>query len=108
MKVFYTIVVGIVVLFIITFSLQNTAGVFLRYYEYVTPEPIPAYMLISMAFLAGVVFTGFMGVVERFRLSRTITKQNKLIKELKKQLRESEKPLIIDDEEKLSGREQGS
>jgi hypothetical protein len=54
-------------------------------------------MLLFIAFLAGVVFAGFMGIVERFRLSRTINKLNKTIRELRRDLRANEAPSVIDD-----------
>jgi hypothetical protein len=41
-----------------------------------------------------------LGVVERFRLNRTISKQNKIIRDLKKELRESEAPPIIEEPQK--------
>ena len=41
-----------------------------------------------------------LGVVERFRLNRTISKQNKIIRDLKKELRESEAPPIIESPKK--------
>jgi uncharacterized integral membrane protein len=95
MKLLYTIIVVLVMLFIITFSLENTAPVFLQYMEY--HIVVKTYMLLFVSFLAGVVFAGFMGIVERFRLSRTITKLNKTIRELRKDLRANEAPQLLDD-----------
>jgi uncharacterized protein YeeX (DUF496 family) len=48
-------------------------------------------MLIFISFLVGVVFTGFMGIVERFRLNRTINKLNKTIRELRREVRDTKK-----------------
>ena len=39
-----------------------------------------------------------MGIVERFRLSRTITKLNKTIRELRRDLRANEAPQLLDDQ----------
>ena len=93
MKVVYTIVVVLVALFIITFSLQNTSPVQLRYQDFIKPFELPAYMLIFISFLAGVIFTGFMGIVERFRLTRTINRLNKTIRDLRREIKDREIPL---------------
>ncbi len=44
-------------------------------------------MLIFLSFLAGVIFTGFMGIVERFRLTRTINRLNKTIRDLRREMK---------------------
>jgi len=95
MKLFYTVIVVLVKLFILTFSLENTEPVSLQYLEY--RIVVKTYMLLFISFLAGVVFAGFMGIVERFRLSRTITKLNKTIREFRKDLRANEAPQLLDD-----------
>ena len=47
-------------------------------------------MLIFLSFLAGVIFTGFMGIVERFRLTRTINRLNKTIRDLRREMKANE------------------
>jgi uncharacterized integral membrane protein len=94
MKVIYTIIVVLLVLFVITFSLENTFPVQLKYQDFIKPFSLPAYMLIFISFLTGVVFTGFMGIVERFRLTRTITRLNKTIRDLRRDLRDRETPAL--------------
>ena len=47
-------------------------------------------MLIFISFLAGVIFTGFMGIVERFRLTRTINRLNKTIRDLRREMKANE------------------
>jgi len=91
MKVIYTIIVAIVVMFIITFSLENTAPVNLHYIglDFFNGS-LPTYMLIFLSFLAGVIFTGFMGIVERFRLTRTINRLNKTIRDLRREMKVNE------------------
>jgi len=96
MKVVYTIIVVLIVLFMITFSLQNTYPVQLQYADIVKPFHLPAYMLIFFAFLAGVIFTGLMGAVERFRLTRQINRLNKMIRDLRRELKDREM-LPVDD-----------
>jgi len=101
MKVIYTIIVAIFVMFIITFSLENTIPIRLRYYEFFE-RWIPTYMLIFIAFLAGVIFTGFMGIVERFRLNRTINRLNKTIRDLRRETKVNENPPHIEEGGKAS------
>ena len=95
MKVIYTIVLALIVMFIITFSLENTAPVELKYYDFFK-QGLPTYMLIFIAFLVGVIFTGFMGIVERFRLTRTINRMNKTIRELRREMKTNENPPYIE------------
>ena len=99
MKVIYTIIVAIFVMFVITFSLENTILIRLRYYEFFE-RWLPTYMLIFIAFLAGVIFTGFMGIVERFRLTRTINRLNKTIRDLRRDMKANENPSYIENGEK--------
>lgn len=88
MRVIYTIIVALFVIFIITFSLENTDPVTLRYHGYdFFKGSLPTYMLIFISFLAGVVFTGLMGIVERFRLTRTVNRLNKTIRDLRREIK---------------------
>ena len=105
MKVVYTVIIVFIMLFIITFSLENTFPIRLKYYDLVNTA-LPAYMLIFISFLIGVIFTGFMGIVERFRLNRTINKLNRTIKELKREVRDSKKDPLVDEEFKASSEQQ--
>jgi uncharacterized integral membrane protein len=98
MKVIYTIILALFVMFIITFSLENTLPVQLKYYDYFE-RWLPTYMLIFIAFLAGVIFTGFMGIVERFRLTRTISRLNKTVRDLRREVKANENPPLVDEGE---------
>jgi uncharacterized integral membrane protein len=101
MKVVYTVVLAIVLMFIITFSLENTLIVRLRYYDFFE-RSLPTYMLIFIAFLAGVIFTGFMGIVERFRLTRTINRLNKTIRDLRREMKANDNPPYVEGAGKVS------
>jgi uncharacterized integral membrane protein len=101
MKVVYTVVLAIVVMFVITFSLENTLPVRLRYYDFFE-RSFPTYMLIFIAFLAGVIFTGFMGIVERFRLTRTINRLNKTIRDLRREMKANDNPPYVEEAGKVS------
>ena len=78
MKLLYTIIVTLIMLFIITFSLVNTSPVQLKYYGFIDVS-MAAYMLIFISFGVGVIFAGFMGIVERLRLSGEVKKLKKKI-----------------------------
>lgn len=101
MKVFYLILTILFAFFIVTFSQFNAAPVTIRYY-YVQDIIVPAYMLIFVALLVGVIITGLLGVVERFRLNRSISRLNKTIRDLRKELRDNEAPPMLDDRKKAS------
>jgi len=102
MKVLYTIILVLVMLFIITFSLENTSFIQLKYYTLIDVT-LPTYMIIFVSFLTGVIFTGFMGIVERFRLNRTINRLNKTIKELRRELRDNKKDQFLEEPELPAG-----
>ncbi|MHB8910853.1 MAG: LapA family protein [Syntrophales bacterium] len=101
MKIIYTIVLALIVIFIITFSLENTVPVRLRYYDYFE-RWLPTYMLIFITFLTGVIFAGFMGIVERFRLTRTISRLNKTIRDLRREMKATENPPYLEADAKKS------
>ena len=86
MRVIYTVLAMLLVLFIITFSLANTVSVEVKYYSLFTVK-WPVYMLLFVSCLFGILFTGFLGLVERFRLSRTIARLNKTIRDLRRDIR---------------------
>jgi uncharacterized integral membrane protein len=96
MRVIYTIIVILLMLFVVTFSLANVTPVQLKYYEIINVT-LPAYMLMFISFLVAVIFTGFMGIVERFRLTRTIDQLNKTVRELKRELRDIKKPQVVEE-----------
>ncbi len=85
MKLLYTIVMTFFVLFIITFSLANTSAVPIRYYGFID-VPVAAYLLIFVSFGVGIIFAGFMGIVERLRLVRQVKKLKKQVKALEKKI----------------------
>ena len=99
MKVVYTVIVALFVIFIITFSLENTLPVQLKYYD-LFDRWLPTYMLIFIAFLIGVIFTGFMGIVERFRLTRTINRLNKTVRDIRREEKANENPPLVEATEK--------
>ena len=97
MRIIYLILVIVFALFIVTFSQQNLTPIHLQYYKFLDIPPVPAYLLIFLSLLCGVIITGFWGIVERFRLNRTIRRLNKIVRDLRKELHSNEAPPIIDE-----------
>jgi uncharacterized integral membrane protein len=98
MRIIYLILVIVFALFIVTFSQQNLMPLQLKYYSYLQHvPPIPTYLLIFVSFLVGIIVTSFWGIVERFRLNRTIRRLNKMVRELRKELHSPVAPPIIDE-----------
>ena len=93
MKLLYTIIITLVMLFIITFALVNTSPVQLKYYGFLDVS-MATYMLIFVSFGVGVIFAGLVGIVERFRLSREVNKLTKNIKKLEKKIPTENLPAI--------------
>jgi uncharacterized integral membrane protein len=98
MRIVYLILVIIFALFIVTFSQQNLEPIRLRYYSYLNIPPVPTYILIFASFLIGVIVTAFWGIVERFRLNRTIRRLNKLVRDLRREVHAHEAPPMIDEQ----------
>jgi uncharacterized integral membrane protein len=96
MRIIYLILVIVFALFIVTFSQENLTKIHLQYYDFLKTD-VPIYLLIFISLLFGVIITGFWGIVERFRLNRTIRRLNKIVRDLRKELNANEVPPIIDE-----------
>ena len=96
MRIIYLILVIVFALFIVTFSQENLTKIHLQYYDFLKTD-VPIYLLIFISLLFGVIITGFWGIVERFRLNRTIRRLNKIVRDLRKELNANEMPPIIDE-----------
>lgn len=81
MKLIYTIIIMAIVLFVITFSLDNTEVVSLSYYGFIDVAT-PAYLLLFISFGIGIILAGFFGMVERWRLARKVSSLNRYIRKL--------------------------
>jgi len=95
MKLFSIILLMAFLFLAVTFSMQNTGPVILHYYNLIDFQT-PVYLLIFAVFFAGIVFSGLAGLVERFKLSRNISKLKKEIKELEGELFEIRKAQLSD------------
>jgi uncharacterized integral membrane protein len=95
MKVLSLILLTAFAFFIVTFSLENASPVHLKYYNFFDVV-IPLYIIFFIALLLGIIMTGSIVAVERFRLNRSINRLNKTIRDLRKELRANEPPPIIE------------
>ena len=96
MKLLVTFIVLALVLLAITFSPQNTDPVYLHYFNFVS-QPLPVYLLIFFSFLAGVIFSGFLGLVDRIRLRRMISKIRKELQNLETEIYNLRKGQLAND-----------
>ncbi len=96
MKLFITILLMAVVIVAVTFAVQNTDSVTIRYFDLVVPTTLPVYLLIFFSFLAGVVLAGLIGMIERFRLSLRVSKLRKEVKGLEGELYECRKQALAE------------
>jgi uncharacterized integral membrane protein len=85
MRFFVTLVVLVLVFLAITFSIQNTEYITLRYFGLMNIQ-ISAYALIFFAFFAGVVLSGLLGLFDRIRLTRQIAKIRKELQGLENEI----------------------
>ena len=96
MRIIYLIFTIVFIIFSVTFSQLNSVPVRLQYYKYLDVV-VPAYLLIFASLLAGIIIASLWGIVERFRLNRTISRLNRTIRDLRKELRVNEPPPIVDE-----------
>lgn len=89
MRILFSIIISFLILFVISFSLQNSAEVPLKYYDLLNVN-LPIYTLMFIAFLAGIIFTGLMGLAERLNMAKTIRLLNKTVRDLRRELRSRE------------------
>jgi uncharacterized integral membrane protein len=85
MRFFVTVVLLVLVFLAITFSIQNTEYITLRYFGMMNVQ-IAAYALIFFAFFAGVVLSGLLGLFDRIRLRRQIAKIRKELQGLENEI----------------------
>ena len=96
MRIIYFILFLLLAFIIADFSRYNAAPVHLQYYNFMKID-VPVYFLPFSALIVGIIIGALWGVVERFRLNRTISKLNRTIRDMRKELRTNEPPPIIEE-----------
>lgn len=95
-KVIKTIFFTLLFILGVTFAMQNSQGIVLKYYFGLEAPEVPVFLLVLFSALFGVLLAGAGYVFDQWSLKRTVRAQereiNSLEKELK-QLRERERSL---------------
>ena len=70
----------------ITFAMENTQSLVLRYFGYETP-PIDLYLLILVSILFGVIVAGIGFIIDQWSLKKVVRQKKREIESLEKELR---------------------
>lgn len=97
MKFIITILIMGLILLAVLFAQQNAEMVTIRFFGWIPPDfKIASYLLILVSFFVGIVFAGFVGFIERFRLTMKISRLRKEIKGLESDLYECRKKALAE------------
>jgi uncharacterized integral membrane protein len=96
MRIVYLVLFVLLALLIADFSTFNSTPVHLKYSDFLDIN-VPAFILPFSALIVGIIVGSLWGVVERFRLNRTISRLNRTIRDMRKDLRGNEPPPIIEE-----------
>ena len=86
-KVLKTIFLTLLFILGITFSMENTGWVVLRYYFGLETPPLPLFLLVLFAVLLGVILTGAGFLLDERSLRRTLREKERQIALLENELR---------------------
>lgn len=70
----------------ITFAMENTQSLVLRYFGYETP-PIDLYLLILVSILFGVIVAGIGFIIDQWSLKKVVRQKEREIESLEKEVR---------------------
>lgn len=70
----------------ITFAMENTQSLVLRYFGYETP-PINLYLLILVSILFGVIVAGIGFIIDQWSLKKVVRQKEREIESLEKEVR---------------------
>lgn len=95
-KVGKTIVLTLVFILGITFAMENTGWVVLRYYFGLETPPIPIFLLVLFSVLLGVFMAGVGFIIDEWSLRKALREKEREIASLERELqpyRERERPM---------------
>jgi uncharacterized integral membrane protein len=84
-KVIKAIFLTFLFIFGITFAVENTEPVILRYYFGLESVPIPVFLLVLFSILVGVLMTGLGFLVDVWMLKRALRDKEKEVRSLRKE-----------------------
>lgn len=86
-KVLKTIFLSLLFILGITFSMQNTGWVVLRYYFGLETPPLPLFLLVMFSIMVGVVLAGAGFLIDQWSLRRTLREKERQVAALENELR---------------------
>ena len=72
----------------VTFAMQNSQGIVLRYYFGMESPEVPVFLLVLFAILFGVLLTGASYIFDEWSLKRVVRQKEREIAALERELRE--------------------
>lgn len=86
LKVAKTIFFTLLFILGITFAMENTGWVVLRYYFGLESPPVPIFLLVLFSVLLGVILTGVAFIVDEWSLRKALREKEREIASLEKEL----------------------
>jgi uncharacterized integral membrane protein len=88
-KVLKTIFLTLLFIFGITFSMENTVSVPIKYYFGLETPPVPLFLLVMFSILFGVCLAGAGFLIDQMALRRALREKEKRIMSLEAELRQT-------------------
>lgn len=87
MKVVKTVFLTLLFILVITFSMENTGLVVLRYYFGLETPPIPVFLLVLFSVAVGVVLSSVAFLIDQWGLKRKLRQKEREVESLERELR---------------------
>lgn len=88
MKVVKTLFLTLLFILGITFSMENTGWVILRYYFGLETPPIPVFLLVIFSVAVGVVLASVAFLIDEWGLKRRLREKEREVESLERELRD--------------------
>lgn len=87
-KVLKTIFLALLFILGITFSMENTGWVVLRYYFGLETPPVPLFLLVLFSILLGILLAGAGFLIDQWSLRRALREKERQVASLENELRQ--------------------